>query len=71
MFLILSFGLLPLGLIAILASLQGARQNTIDHRQAVEARVQLKAQRLNSALSRIVLTIRAASGPIRVTGGNP
>ncbi|HEX8534455.1 MAG TPA: histidine kinase dimerization/phosphoacceptor domain -containing protein [Allosphingosinicella sp.] len=70
MFLILSFGLLPLGLIAILASLQGARQNEIDHRQSVEARVQLKAQRINSALSRIVLTIRAASGPIRLTGGD-
>ena len=70
MFLILSIGLLPLGLIAILASIQSARQNMSDHRQAVEARVELKAQRINAALARSVLTIRAASAPIRITDGD-
>ena len=64
MFLFLSVGLLPLGLIAILASLQSARENDLEHRQEVEARVQLKAQRINSALARSALTIRAASSAI-------
>lgn len=70
MFLILSVGLLPLGLIAVLASIQSAQQNDLEHRQEVEARVELKAQRVNAAFSRSVLTIRAASTPIRVTGGD-
>ena len=71
MFLILSLGLLPLGLIAILASLQSARQNNLEHRQEVTARVELKAQRINSALARSVLTIRTASAAIRLAGGDP
>lgn len=70
MLLILTFGLFPLGLIAILASVQSARENNAEKRADVEARVQLKAQRLNSALSRIALTTDAASAVIGLTGGN-
>jgi two-component sensor histidine kinase len=70
MFFILSFGLLPLGLIAILASVQSARLNDLEHRQEVVTRLQLKAQRINAALARSVLTIRAAGTPIRLTEGN-
>jgi hypothetical protein len=70
MFLILSLGLLPLGLIAILASVESARENEVQHAREVHARVQLKAQRINAAISRSVLTIRAASAAITSTGGN-
>jgi two-component sensor histidine kinase len=71
MLLFLSFGLLPLGLIAILASIQSARDNSAEQREDIVARVQLKAQRLNSALSRLVLTTEAASAVIGLTGGDP
>lgn len=71
MLLILSFGLFPLGLIAILASVQNARENGAEQRNQIVARAQLKAQRLNSALSRIVLTTEAASTAIELTRGDP
>jgi two-component sensor histidine kinase len=61
---ILSIGLFPLGLIAILASIESARQNNIEHRSEVQARVQLKAQRINGVILRSALTIRAASAAI-------
>ena len=71
MLLILSFGLFPLGLIAILASIQSARDNSAEQNAEVIAQAELKAQRINSALSRIVLTTEAASTVIELTGGNP
>jgi two-component sensor histidine kinase len=71
MLLFLSFGLLPLGLIAILASVQIARDSGAEQREEIGTRVQLKAQRLNSALSRLVLTTEAASAVIGLTGGDP
>jgi two-component sensor histidine kinase len=61
MLLILSLGLLPLGIIAVLASIQTARDNNIRRLEETQARVEIKAQRLNSSLSRSALTIRAAS----------
>ncbi len=61
MLLILSLGLLPLGLIAILASIESARENQAEHYEEIEARAQLKAQRIDSILSRSVLMLRAAS----------
>ena len=61
MLLILSLGLLPLGLIAILASIESARENQADHYEEIEARAQLKAQRVESVLARSVLMLRAAS----------
>lgn len=64
MLLILSIGLLPLGLIALLASLQSAKQNSERRAEEVEARVEIKAERIDSALSRSVLTIRAAASAI-------
>ncbi len=70
MLLILSFGLLPLGLIAILASVQSAQESSTERREEVSARVQLKAQRLDSAISRLDLTTEAASVVIGLTGGN-
>lgn len=70
MLLILTFGLFPLGLIAILASVQSARESNVEQQAEITTRVQLKAQRLNSALSRIGLTTDAASAVIGLTGGN-
>ena len=61
MLLILSFGLLPLGLIAILASIESARENRAEHFAEIEARAQLKAQRIENVLARSALMLRAAS----------
>ncbi len=68
MLLILTVGLFPLGLIAMLASLQNARENYVEQRAEVEALVEIKAQRINGALSRSMLTIQAASAAIALTG---
>ena len=70
MLLILTLGLFPLGLVAILASLQNAQENYREQRAEVEALVQMKAQRINSAISRSALTIQAASAAIALTGGD-
>jgi two-component sensor histidine kinase len=64
MLLILSLGLFPLGLIAILASVDSARQKSAERHQETLARLEIKAQRLNSAFSRSVLTIGTASAAI-------
>lgn len=69
MLLLLTAGLLPLGLIAIVASLQSARENHARRIDDTHARVELKAQRLNSALSRAAVTIRAASAAIARSPG--
>jgi two-component sensor histidine kinase len=67
MLLILSLALFPLGLIAILASVNSARQETADRTEETLARLEIKAQRINSALSRAAITIGAASGAITAT----
>ncbi len=64
MLLILSLGLLPLGLVAILAAMQSAGDNSERRAAETQALVQIKAQRINSALSRSALTIRAASSAL-------
>jgi two-component sensor histidine kinase len=63
----LSLGLLPLGLIAILASLQSARENSAERVRQAQERVHLKAQRIDTAVSRSALTIRAASAAIALS----
>jgi two-component sensor histidine kinase len=67
MLLIFSAALFPLGLIAILASIQSAGQKRADRYDETVARLELKAQRLNSAFSRSVLTIKTASVAIALT----
>ncbi|MBV9881377.1 MAG: HAMP domain-containing protein [Sphingomonadaceae bacterium] len=64
MLLILSVGLLPLGIIAVIASVDNARANRA--KAEVEARAQLAvhAQRLSIALTRNSFTIRAARDAI-------
>lgn len=64
MLLILGLGLLPLGVLAVLATLDSARENRA--KGEVEARTVLaiSAQRLTSAVARSAITIRAASDAI-------
>ncbi len=64
MLLILSLGLLPLGIIAVLASIDSARENRTESEIEAQAILSLAAQRFNSTLSRSFLTIRAASEAI-------
>ena len=61
MLLIFSAALFPLGLVAILTSIEGAEQKRADRAEETLARLELKAQRLNSAFSRSVLTLNTAS----------
>jgi two-component sensor histidine kinase len=71
MLLILSLGLFPLGLIAVLASVESARQKGAERGQETLARLEIKAQRLNSTFSRSVLTISTASTAISLVGRDP
>lgn len=67
MLLILSLGLFPLGLIAILASIESARDNSARKAAEVTSALEIAAQRLDSAIGRAALTIRAA-GPALAAG---
>jgi two-component sensor histidine kinase len=67
MLLILSGALLPLGLVAIVASLYSAQQKNEQRRDETFARLTIKAQRLDAAFSRSLLTIRTASAAIAVS----
>jgi two-component sensor histidine kinase len=64
MLLILSAALLPLGIVAIWASVHSAQQKNAERRDETLARLQIKAQRLDAAFSRSVLTIGTASAAI-------
>ncbi|MEA3032731.1 MAG: two-component system, sensor histidine kinase PdtaS, partial [Sphingomonadales bacterium] len=64
MLLILSAALFPLGLLAIAASIQSAQQKNEQRRMETESRLELKAQRLDAAFSRSILTIRTASAAL-------
>ncbi len=70
MLLIFSAALFPLGLVAIFASIESAQQKRADRAEETLARLELKAQRLNSAFSRSVLTINTASVAIALTSEN-
>src|SRR4051812_21978711 len=64
MLLILSLALLPLGIIAILASVDNARANRAKADIEAQAMVSVHAQRLSIALTRNSFTIRAARDAI-------
>ena len=64
MLLILSLGLLPLGIIAVLASVDNARANRSKADLEAQALVSVHAQRLSIALTRNSFTIRAARDAI-------
>jgi two-component sensor histidine kinase len=65
--LILAAALLPLGLIAIFASVTSAQENNAARRGETLQRLELKAQRLNTAFSRSVLTISTASDAVSLS----
>jgi two-component sensor histidine kinase len=69
MLLALSLALLPLGLFAIAASLESLAQKSADRRVETLTRLEIKAQRLDSAFSRSVLTIDTAHAAIRLAPG--
>jgi two-component sensor histidine kinase len=60
----LTLGLLPLGLMALLASIDSARQNNLDRTEEVLSRLSIKAQNINETLSRSGVTIDIASGAV-------
>jgi two-component sensor histidine kinase len=64
MLLILSLALLPLGLIAMLASVQSAQQKNADRKEETLTRLEIKAQRINTAISRAEITIGTAGAAI-------
>jgi two-component sensor histidine kinase len=71
MFLILSLGLLPLGIIAIAASAQNAQDNRARGEADATAMLAVHVQRLTLPLARHTLTIRAARDAILASGAPP
>ena len=67
MLLILGLALLPLGLVAIVASLQSARQEAAEKREDTLARLEVKAQRIEGVLARTAIIIGTASGAVALT----
>jgi two-component sensor histidine kinase len=65
--LFLSLALFPLGLIAILASIESAQQKNVERTEETLTRLVVKAQRINAALSRSAITISTASAAIAAT----
>lgn len=63
----ISLGLLPLGLIAILASIDSARENASERYRETSARLELRAQKLDAALDRSEIAIDAASAAIEIS----
>lgn len=68
MFLILSLGLLPLGVIAVAASIENAQGNRARGEAAATAMLAVHVQRLTLPLARHTLTIRAARDAFVVAG---
>ena len=71
MLLILSLGLLPLGVVAIFASIYNAQENSERRAEQTLTRLDIKAQRLNDLLARTAGTIRAASAAIAAAPSEP
>ena len=69
MFLIMSLGLLPLGLVAVAASVYSATENSEQRAEQTLARLDIKAQRLNELLARTSGTVRAAAAAIGAAPG--
>ena len=71
MLLILGLGLLPLGIIAVLASIYSARQNEASSRAEMQSALEASAQRLEAAIERGVIIIRAVGPAIHQLPGRP
>ena len=64
MLVILTLGLLPLGIIAILTSIHSARENSAERAAQTLARLDEKAERLNELLTQAAGTMRAANATL-------
>ena len=64
MLLILSLALLPLGIVAILASIYSAQENSAQRAEQTLNRLDDKAERLNELIARSAGTIRAAAAAV-------
>jgi two-component system, sensor histidine kinase PdtaS len=64
MFLIMGLGLLPLGLVAVAASIYSATENSEQRAEQTLARLDIKAQRLNELLARSAGAVRAAAAAV-------
>jgi len=71
MLLILSFGLLPLGVIAILASIDNARANRGGAHVEARAMLAMNSQSFTLALARNSFTVRAARDAAMAAGDSP
>ena len=60
----LTLGLLPLGLMALVASIDSARQNKRERTEEITSRLSIKAQNLDETLLRSGVTIDIASGAV-------
>ncbi|HEY6916154.1 MAG TPA: histidine kinase dimerization/phosphoacceptor domain -containing protein [Allosphingosinicella sp.] len=61
---ILAASLLPLLIVAIIASTESAHDNRMKRQAEAQAQLEVAAQRIDAALSRIALTVRAANAAI-------
>lgn len=68
MFVILSLGLLPLGIIAIAASIENARENRQRGEAEVRAMLAIQVQRFSVPLARHAITIRATRDAMGAAG---
>jgi len=68
MLLILSLGLLPLGIVAIYASIENAHRNRTDAAVQARALLAVHVQRLSMSLARTTFTIRSASDAVADVG---
>lgn len=71
MLLILGAGLLPLGIVAVLASIYSARENAASSHAEMESALEVSAQRLEAAIERGVIIIRAVGPAISQLPGRP
>lgn len=67
---ILTLGLLPLGIVAILTSVHSARENSAERAQQILARLDMKAERLNELFGRSAGTMRAANAAVAAAPPN-
>lgn len=71
MLVILTLGLLPLGVIAILTTIHSARENSADRAAQTLARLDEKAERLNELLAQAAGTMRAANAAVAAAPNDP
>ena len=71
MLLIMSLGLLPLGVVAVFASIYSATENSEERAEQTLERLDIKAQRLNELFARSAGTVRAAAAAVAAAAPDP